>query len=299
MHKLVEVSVMFMFSKMKRSIEITKLSFAVLFKDLEMMLYPIFSAIFSFIFLITMVYPTIMTYLIGGNETLLPIHYVIVFTSYLGVVFIATFFNVCTVYTVKKRFTGGNATFFESLGYALSKVHLILMWSLVSATVGVLLKMISDYAERLGTIGQMIVKAIASVLGMGWSIIAIFVIPGMVYHDLSPFDAIKKSVDTIKKTWGESIIISSGVGLIQFLLLIAGIVASIIITYIGLVVFSNPVIILYSAISAVVYIVLLFLVFGVLAQVYNTALYVYADTGAVPVGFTEATMADAFTSKKR
>jgi hypothetical protein len=67
------------------------------------------------------------------------VQYAIIFLTYLGLAFIATFFNVCVVYTVKIRFEGGNATFMESLKFALSKIGLIFYWSLISATVGLVL----------------------------------------------------------------------------------------------------------------------------------------------------------------
>jgi len=79
--------------------------------------------------------------------------YVLLGVSYLGLSFIATFFNVCVVYTTKTRFEGGDATFFDSIKFALSKLHLIFAWSLVSATVGLLLHALDQVAQRAGLVG--------------------------------------------------------------------------------------------------------------------------------------------------
>ena len=68
----------------------------------------------------------------------------LIFIIYLGLAFITTFFSVATVYTIKTRFEGGDATFFQSLGFACSRFHLIILWSLVSATVGLILKLIGN-----------------------------------------------------------------------------------------------------------------------------------------------------------
>jgi len=49
--------------------------------------------------------------------------------------------------------------------------------------------------------------------GVGWGLITAFVIPLMVYQDIGPIDAIKRSGAIFKKTWGENLIRVFGVGL--------------------------------------------------------------------------------------
>ena len=84
----------------------------------------------------------------GENGQLNNLQLFILFLTYLGLAFIATFFNVCVVYTTKKRFEGGNATFGESVEFAFSKIHLIFAWSLVAATVGLLLRILDNIADN-------------------------------------------------------------------------------------------------------------------------------------------------------
>ena len=114
-----------------RSWEITKISFRVISKDKELLIYPILASIFSLIFSIAILIPTIF---IGWINNGIPedisaafglIEYLIIFATYLGLALIATFFNVCVVYTVKTRFEGGNATLGSSFKFAFSKFHLI------------------------------------------------------------------------------------------------------------------------------------------------------------------------------
>ena len=80
------------------------------------------------------------------------------------------------------------------------------------------MRVIDNIAERSGGIGKIILNITTSILGMMWGIITVFVVPAMVYHDLEPFDAIKKSVEALKRTWGESLIRYVGLSSIQFLL---------------------------------------------------------------------------------
>ncbi len=286
-----------------RSWEITKISFRVISKDKELLIYPFLASIFSMLFSFAILFPTIF---FSWTENGIPedmtaafglIEYLIVFATYLGLAFIATFFNVCVVYTVKTRFEGGNATLGSSFKFAFSKFHLIFGWSLLSATVGLLLYILDRIAESLGNAGEIVVKVIRGIIGMAWNIVTIFVIPGMVYYGLGPKAAIKKSVNTLGKTWGESIVRHFGMGLIQFLLLLPG---AAIATVLGFLLFPtmNYVGIIIAVAVFVVYFIILSLIFNVANSVYNTALFVYADTGKIPTGYNQNLMSNAFKPKK-
>ena len=282
-----------------RSWKVTKLSFDVMKKDKELLLFPLLGGIFSIIFAFAMLFPTIISRIITEvtqSITFGVLEYVILFLTYLGLSFIAVFFNVCVVYTTKTRFEGGNATFFDSIKHAISKIHLIFVWSLVSATVGLILKIIERMAEKAGQGGKIILVVLRSILGMIWSIVTIFVVPAMVYNNLGPIAAIKKSINTLKKTWGESIIRVIGLGLIQFLFFILGVI--IIIPLFILLSALGGVGIMIGIIFVIVYFIGLFLIFSVANTIFNTALYVYADQGKIPKGYDEDVLKNAFRVKR-
>lgn len=280
-----------------RSWEITKISFSTINKDKEMLLFPIFGAIFSIIFALVMLFPTIITKLLGGVSVVFgAMEYAVIFITYFGLAFIAVFFNVCVVYTAKTRFEGGNATFFESIGFAFSKIHLIFLWSLVSASVGLLLKILENIGQKSGKAGKAILAITRAILGAVWSIITIFVVPAMVYHHMGPFAAIGKSVRTLRKTWGESLIRYIGLGLAQFVFIILGAVFTIIAFFIFGALLGGAGI-AATVVVAIIYFVGLFLVFGAANTVFNTALYVYADQGIVPHGFKAEIMHEAFKTR--
>jgi hypothetical protein len=285
-----------------RSWEITKISFRVMGKDKELLIYPFLAAIFSLLFSIAILFPTIIYEMIqsGVPEDVLSafslLEYLIVFGTYLGLALIATFFNVCVVYTVKTRFEGGNATLGSSFKFAFSKFHLIISWSLIVATVGLLLYILDRIAESLGNAGEIIVRIIRGIIGMAWGIVTIFVIPGLVYYGLGPKDAIKKSVDTLSKTWGESIIRHYGLGFIQFLFFLLGAGIGTGIYFLTQSMGITGIII--TVVVVFVYFLLLFLIFNVANSVYNTALFVYADTGSIPEGFNQELMSKAYKKKR-
>jgi hypothetical protein len=286
-----------MFEIFSRSWEITKLSFGVVKRDKEMLWFPVLSGIFSLIFLVALLFPTlILSAMSGVSNEFGAYAYTLLFLAYVGLAFIATFFNVCTVYTTKVRFEGGDATFMESIKFSLSKIHLIFMWSLVSATVGIILRLIEQAAQRAQGAGKIVLHILRGVLGMAWSIVTVFVIPALVYKNMGPIDAIKDSVGALKKTWGESLIRHFGLGLIQFMFMILGVIVFVMLFILTASLGSTFLIIL--ALLAIIYFVMVFLIFGVANSVYNTALYVYANEGKIPTGFTDETIRHAFESKK-
>ncbi len=282
-----------------RSWMITKLSFGVINKDRELLWFAFLSFIFSTIFSIAMIFPSIIPTLMeqGISENTLELYqYIIIFVTYFGLAFIATFFNVCVVYTTKVRFEGGNATFGESLRFAFSRLGLIFQWSLLSATVGLLLRVLQNLASRLGKAGELVANILISLLGMAWSIVSIFVVPVLVYEGLGPIDAIKKSVQVIKKTWGESLIRVIGLGLVQFVVSIIVVIAAIGITYVLSSAFDTYGLLIGITIGALM-LLLSGLIFTVANTVFNTALYVYANKNIVASGFDEGIMRGAFERK--
>ncbi|MCA9717610.1 MAG: hypothetical protein H6713_00460 [Myxococcales bacterium] len=280
---------------LSRSWQLTKLSFRVIGQDKELLLYPLLSLLLSVAFLIALLYPTLWVQLSDdGSIEWGFLEIMVTFVTYLGVAFIATFFNVCVVFTAKTRFEGGDATFAQSVRFALSRVHLILGWATISATVGLIFRAIDHLAERLGGIGEIVVGVLRSLLGMVWSVITMFVIPAMVYKGLTPIPAIKDSFEVLKQTWGESLVRHFGFGLVQFLCFFAGALA-----FGGLFRVMSPSGALSGAlvVLAIIYFVGVVFVFLLAEMIFNTALYHYAANGELAPGYDEETMRGAFRVK--
>jgi hypothetical protein len=283
-----------------RSWMITKLTFGVINKDRELLWFALLSFVFSTMFAIAMIFPTVIPALLDNgfsNDSLEMYQYVILFITYFGLAFIATFFNVCVVYTTKIRFAGGNATFGESIRFAFTRINLIIQWSLLSATVGLLLRLLHNLASRLGKIGEIVANIVISLLGMAWSILTVFVVPVLVYEGVGPIDAIKKSAQVIKKTWGESLIKAIGLGLVQFLVFVLIILISGALTFVLASAFDVMGLLVGIGIG-VLLLLLAGLVFTVASTIFNTALYLYANNNMVAEGFSEDVVRGAFKPKE-
>ena len=283
-----------------RSWQITKLSFSVINKDRELLGFAFLSFVFSTVFFIAMIVPSVLPDVISGGKSLgtLEIYqYLIIFLTYFGLAFIATFFNVCVVYTAKVRFEGGNATFGESLRFALSRAGLIARWSVLSASVGLLLNMLDRIAASFGRAGEIIARIVVALMGAAWSIATIFVVPILVYDGLGPIDAVKKSMRAVKETWGESIVKSLGLGLMTFFAFLLVGAASVGLTVLLTSQFDMAGLITGIGIGACL-LLMTGLVFKVAGVIFSTALYVYANERIVAADFDENIIKGAFKPKK-
>lgn len=284
-----------------RSWEITKMSFSVINKDRELLGFALLSFLFSAMFTVAMIVPSVLPTLIDAEEdrvgALQVYHYVLIFGTYFGLAFIATFFNVCVVYTTKIRFEGGNATFSESIRFAMGRIGLIVQWSLLSATVGLILKVLEQAAEKFNKVGEIVAKIIIGLMGAAWSIATIFVVPILVYEGLGPVDSVKKSINAVKETWGENMVRSIGLGLMTFVAYLLTIAVGVGLT----ILLTNA----FDAVGLIIGIViggslllLVGLIFSVAKQIFTTALYVYASQRMVATDFDAEVLDHAFKMKK-
>jgi len=300
-----------------RSWHITKLSFRVMGKDKELILYPILSFIFSIIYLV-IVGLLIATVVLSAQGDTLPEEYAeqirMVFDQYgiyiviaflfiinVGLVFIITFFRSCVVYTAKRRFAGENATPGSTIGFAFTIFHLIFMWAIVAATVGLILRMIELAGRTIKGPGRILLIITSSLLGLAWYIVTLFVVPAIVYKRLGPFKAIGNSTKALKKTWGEQLIRHVGTGLAGFLLFVIGTIIAII--PIAIMWFAlgemNFAILSVIVVLWVLYIVFLIIFMGIANTIFNTALYEYAEYGKTPGDYSQDDLTGAFRSRKR
>lgn len=283
---------------LSRSWNLTKVSFRVIGQDKELLLFPLIGMMLSVGYLLALLYPTIWLEMSRDGSMQWDVaDYIVTFIAYLGLSFIGTFSNMCIVYTAKTRFAGGNATFGESVSFSLGRIHQVLAWATVAATVGLVFRMIDDAAERAGGVGKIVVGILRGILGMVWSAITMFVVPSMVYRGTGPIDAIKDSIRVLKKTWGESIVRSLGFGLVEFLFL-----------FLGMLVFGSAIAgvvsmgagspaILAVVVLGVMYFMGVVFVFMLAHMIFNTALYAYASEGAMAPGYDSEMLRTAFRTK--
>lgn len=272
------------------SIALMKASMNVLKLDKELLAFPIMSGFASMLVMASFITPIVLTGagdVFGGDESgylamsVMFLFYVVNYT----VIF---FFNAALVGAALIRLGGGDPTVGDGLAIASKRMGAILGYAVISATVGMALRMISERSGILGKIG-------AAFAGMAWTLSTYLAVPVLVTKDIGPIDAIKESAAIFKRTWGEQV--TGNFGLTWAMLLIGlgwtGISGAA--AYLAAMVFG-PV-----GVSVVIGIAMLGYVFigllgSALGGIYTAVLYRYAMTGETGY-FDPQIMGSAFRPK--
>lgn len=281
--------------KFKASKMIVLESWNVLKQDKELAWFPVLSALTSLVALIVM--GILFFFLVMGSDIrafdgvskngMDVLGYVIILVYYLVMFFITNYF-LAGIYTiVHGRFNGQNLSLNDGINSANKNWVKIFLWSLISATVGVLLQIIADRSKIVG-------KIVASLFGAAWGVLTYFSLPSLIIGQKSVMDSFNESASVIRKTWGETIIVNFGVGLFFGLLMLLGIIVSV-----GIVIIAPiKVVFILTAILLVVFLIAIAIISSTLSSIFKLALYTFATTGNVPQGFTPDLIRGAVKSGK-
>lgn len=280
-----------MFEKIRNSWALLKASLAVLQADKELIVFPIVSTIAVLIvtasFALPMLFAGMFDSLISEEGQVLG--FVVGFVFYVVQYFVIIFANAALVGAAMIRLRGGDPTVGDGFRIAFQHIGSILVYALISATVGMILRMISERGKGVG-------RFVSSILGMAWNLATYLVVPVLVVEDVGPVEAVKRSANYLKRTWGEQIAGNFSVGVIFGLVFLALILAAVPVFY--LVIMSESVALLVAtAIGFVLLLVLLGLVNSTLNGIYIAAVYRYAAEDAAGGFFDEAMVQGAFKLK--
>ena len=225
----------------------------------------------------------------GRHHYAPPAFYVWLFCLYVVQYFIVIFFNTALVGAAIVLLGGGQPTVWDGLKLAVSRSGAILGYAILSATVGVLLQVV---AEKLGVIGRLI----AGGLGLAWTAATFLVVPILAAEGVGPWQAIERSGELLRKTWGENLIGNAGISLVMST--ISGAVAVVGFGG-GFLLFRRGYEVLGVALisAAATAFLLVVLVGAALAGIYSAAVYWYAASGKPPVDFDGDLISGAFTHK--
>ena len=272
-----------MFESIGRSFALVKTSWNILMDDKKLLVFPVLSGIVTLIVILTFVLPLLFAGHFLNLTTMGPVlNYGLLFVFYLVSYFVVIFFNTALISCVNARLNGRDMTAGEGLSNAVRHISSIFAWTMISATVGLVLQIIHDKAGFIGQIATAIVGGV-------WSLVTFFVVPILILEDKGVVDSVKESVSLIKKTWGESIV---GSGSIMLIFVTIGMVGLLLVM--ATMVFGNMVIFGIALILFILLVVVLAIVASAMQGIFVTALYSYARNGTIPAGFNKDLIQNAF-----
>ncbi len=266
------------------TIELAKASWEVLKADKELIALPVFSAIASVVVALSFLIPLGF---MEGTEEVGTGEYVLLAVVYLALAFVTIFFNTALVHAANERLEGGDPTLRSAIAGAAKHIPQIFVWSLISATVSVILKSIQ---ERSGLLGRIVI----GLVGLAWTLVTFLVIPVYVVENLGAVDSIKRSAELFKRTWGENVAAQVGFGLIGFVAVLPFILVG------GAALSVGGSIAAAGVILAVLGVAVISATVAALSGIFQTALYHYASAGTTPGDyFNDTNFAHAFTPRNR
>lgn len=275
-----------------RSVELIRASAKVLRSDAELLILPVLSGVATLVVGAALVWQAFLSDLfpaMADGEPMGPLSagfIVWLFAFYFVQYFIIIFFNTALVGAAIARLDGSDPTIGGALALAWSRIMPILGYAVISATVGVLLRLI---AEKLGLIGKLIEFG----AGLAWTVATFLVVPVLAAEGIGPLKAIERSGSLLNETWGENLIGSGGISLVTSLL---GAIV-IVVGYGGGTLLVNQgemtagISLMIVAAAAMI---ALIIVSTALSAVYSGAVYYFALTGDAPAGFDKALIRGAF-----
>jgi hypothetical protein len=276
-----------MFEKFSRSWELVKASASVLRSDKELLIFPVLSSIAALTVIATFAVPVFALRIfengmgVGGA--------ILGFLFYLCQYFVIFFFNSALVAAAMIRLEGGDPTVADGFNAAKARIGPILGYAAIAATVGMILQALKNKDNNF------LVRMIGSGLGVAWTLSTFLVVPVLVQQNVGPIEAIKQSVNLLKRTWGENAIGNVGLGLVFGLIMVAVIVGGALLAILaasisGWLAISIAVLVVLAAVA-------LAIIQSALAGIYSAALYRYATVGEAPAGFESTGMQGAFAAK--
>ena len=282
-----------MAGRFARSLALARASWSVIRADKELLWLPVLSVMALMLLVGSFVAPAVA---LGAFDAAAaagdpPTAFALVaFVFYVLAYFVAIFFNTALVGAAMIRMDGGNPTLRDGLAIAWSRVGRIFGYAVIAATIGMLLQALE---QRIGWVGRFVIKLV----GVAWTLATFLVVPVLVTRDVGPIDAVKESAALLRKTWGENLIGTVGLGLAfvaaYLVVLLAGAGLILLAINAGLKFMT-----IVAVLLAIVALVVLSALQATMQGVYSAALYRHATEPGCPLaGFTPELMAVAFKPK--
>lgn len=202
---------------------------------------------------------------------------------YFTLTFIGVFTTASLVGAATIRLWGGDPTIGDGVRLAWSRVDKLVGWTLVTGTVGLILRAIRERAGWLGNI-------IGALAEMAWEVITFLAVPVLLYEDEGPWSAVRRSAHLFRQRWGEQLVGNAALGLALFLV---GIPVFAVVALVGAVLLPLGILLGVLAVGTLVS------AGAALSGIFRAALYHYAVQGE-PVGpFSDDDLSGAFVTRGR
>ncbi len=274
-------------SRIQNGLELTRQSWAALRANPQLLIFPVISLIGMIIVTILFFVPVTATGIFSAlseqngrssgnvNSTVFTI---LMFLYYFVTYTVIIFSNTALVGAAMKLARGETATVQDGINIAMSRISKIIVYALISATVGMIARAIRQSGSSRNPVGMIIAAIIASIIQGAWNLVVFFAIPVLVVENVGVMDSLKRSFALFKETWGEKFTGSLAIGAVSCLVTLGLVLVGGVLIVLAVATKSIVVIVLTVAVVVLAFI-FLSLINGALNGIFQASLYQYATTG--------------------
>ena len=276
-----------MANRIANGVELSKQSWNALRQNRQLLWFPLISGItmlfVSIFFALAVVGSGVLSGLgtpnDDGSNSQTAVGVVIAFLYYFVSYTVIIFSNVALVGAVMKLLRGEPATVSDGIAIASARIGKIIVYSLISATIGMLARGIAQAGRNSDNIVVAILTAIVgSIIQGAWNLVVFFAIPVLVVEDIGVVGSLTRSFEIFKETWGESFVGRTVIGGASCLVYLAVFLITALLVAIGITL-ESPIIVIAAIVLAVVVLIALSLITGAVNGIFQASLYKYATTG--------------------
>ena len=294
-----------MFSRFNKSWALFQASAAVLRSDKHLIVFPLLSAIASLMVTATFFIPAALyawshhwfgtssqSAASGANidaQLHSPVGYIAMFLFYVTQYTVVFFANTALVGAAIIRLRGGKPTLQDGFGVAMNHFGAILGYAILASTVGLVVRTIAERAGIFGRLGL-------GLFGLAWNVATYLVAPILIMENVSPIEAVKRSANMLKHTWGEQIVGNVGISSVTSLFAVIMFCCFLPLFIAGFGMESGPLMIA-AVVLLVLAITALCLIQSALSGIYTAVVYLYASEGYTGGPFRPEMIHDAFRRK--
>jgi hypothetical protein len=134
--------------------------------------------------------------------------------AYFMASFVSVYFNTALVAAAHYRIEGGDPDVSVGLNAANDRLGAVLGWSLITATVLLVIRQVAESNSLLGRV--------FGALGRGlWAFATFFVLPVLIVEGVGPVESLRRSTELVTRTWGKQLVANFGFGLGYFFVIVA------------------------------------------------------------------------------
>jgi len=271
------------FDAISRGINLSIASVKIVLKEPWMFVLPIISGMLMALLLVSFY---LINWVLDLNVGTIGVAVMVLFIYLVGY-FLFYFTQAMVIFAAKERFEGRDPTMVQSYSAAMGSIAPILMLSVIGSIVGLITSALSGRRGSRNLIGSIL----ASVIGMSWTIVSYFSLPIILNEKIGVFESFGRSVELVKKSWGEGVVANISLGV----LMVPGIVGIILSILLG---FASPMLGILGFIISLLLFFVGYIILIVSKGIVSEALYIYAQKGIVPQGFDENEVMTSFGSKE-